>query len=64
MSKHTCCWVLQNAAPGTPAVYCNKPVTTYRIVRDDDNNKVRKYDTLCSEHHKQSLLQNLKEIEL
>jgi len=41
--KHTCKWVLKNGA------YCGKPVS-YKMVLDDDMNKVRKYDTWCKEH--------------
>ena len=41
--KYTCKWVLKD---GT---YCAKPVG-YKMVLDDDGNKVRKYDTWCSVH--------------
>jgi hypothetical protein len=30
-------------------VYCHKPVH-YKIVKDDDYNKVRKYNNFCDEH--------------
>ena len=41
--KPTCRWVL---ADGT---YCGKLVS-YKIILDDDRNKVRQYDTWCAEH--------------
>lgn len=45
-----CCYVLEAAAPGKDAVYCNKP-TTYKMVRDDDDEKsVRKYNSFCAAH--------------
>ena len=50
MPQHICCWVITPAAPGQTPVYCGKRIVTYKLERDDDGNKVRKYDTLCSEH--------------
>lgn len=49
MAKHTCCWVLTPASPGVDATYCGKP-TSYRIVEDDDGNRVRKYNAQCDFH--------------
>ena len=48
-TKHTCCWVLHNAAPGVKAEYCGAPVS-YRIVRDDDENRMRRYNPFCARH--------------
>lgn len=45
--SHTCRWVL--SLPGESAVCCGQPVG-YHIVRDDDGNRVRKYDAFCEEH--------------
>jgi len=48
MSRPTCCWLL--SAPCVfPATYCGAK-TSYVIVRDDDDNKVRKYHHLCDVH--------------
>jgi hypothetical protein len=41
--KHTCKWVLKDKT------YCGKPVS-YKIILDDDRNKMRQYDTWCAEH--------------
>lgn len=49
MSTHTCCYALHTATKDEPATYCNQP-TKYRIVLDDDGNKVRRYDIFCPEH--------------
>lgn len=47
-----CNWIF--SMPGLfPVVKCNKPVA-YRMVKDDDGNRVRRYDNLCSEHKKRS----------
>lgn len=46
-----CVWIHKPAKPGEPAIFCNKP-TSFTMVRDDDENLVRKYDSLCSEHRK------------
>lgn len=43
--KHNCRWVKVDRT------YCEKPVK-YKIVLDDDNNRVRKYNTFCEEHQK------------
>ena len=43
--KHNCRWVLSD---GT---YCEKPVR-YTIIKDDDGNPVRKYNTFCDYHLK------------
>ena len=43
MPKHTCVWVLADGS------LCDKP-TKYKIVKDDDENNVRKYDAFCPEH--------------
>jgi hypothetical protein len=43
--------VEDNGYSYTQAKYCNAR-TEYRIVKDDDGNKVRKYDNLCP-HHKE-----------
>jgi len=49
----TCCWVISPAKTENgefiPAVYCGKK-TSYKIVKDDDENKVRKYNLFCDEH--------------
>jgi len=45
--KGRCCWVLSKI--GEPIVYCNKKVK-YKMVRDDDHNLTRKYDSFCEEH--------------
>lgn len=44
--EHKCIWVM--GSPGSAS--CGKKVTTYAIQKDDDNNRRRKYDTLCPEH--------------
>lgn len=46
--KRTCCWLKSNPLV-FPTVYCGKPAP-YKIVRDDDDNKVRKYGHFCVEH--------------
>lgn len=43
--KGKCCWVLSTKE------YCNKP-TGYRMVKDDDENSVRKYNPFCPVHAK------------
>jgi len=50
--KHTCRWIKEAAKVGKEAVYCGKPVK-YKMVLDDDDNKVRKYNSFCKEHQKQ-----------
>lgn len=40
---HNCRWVLADGD------YCEKPVK-YKMVRDDDENLVRYYDSFCTEH--------------
>lgn len=44
-----CCWVTKPADTEIDAKYCNKPVR-FKIVLDDDQNKVRKYNPFCDEH--------------
>lgn len=51
--KHNCRWVLRPASPGVDAIYCEKPVK-YKMVRDDDQNLVRKYNAFCDEHQKKA----------
>jgi hypothetical protein len=46
MSK--CCWLLSEPCV-FPATYCGKK-TSYKMVKDDDDNSVRKYNHLCDEH--------------
>ncbi|AWN04046.1 hypothetical protein PBI_PEREGRIN_221 [Rhodococcus phage Peregrin] len=53
MKTTNCRWVLRPYAPGQDAVYCEKPVG-WRMVRDDDFNLVRKYNTFCDVHTKAS----------
>lgn len=46
-----CCWVLKPAKKGEAAIYCNSP-TSYKMVKDDDGLKYRKYNSFCDEHQK------------
>ena len=48
--KHTCCWVHSKPAE-FPVKYCGKKVR-YKIIKDDDNNDVRRYNAFCDEHQK------------
>lgn len=45
----TCCWILIPNSPGVSAVYCGEKVS-YKMLPDDDNNKVRKYEHFCKKH--------------
>ena len=52
--KGKCVWVIETWKPNpgaamTPPVYCHKP-TKYKMVEDDDGNKVRRYESFCDEH--------------
>lgn len=48
--KHNCRWILKNATEHPPTgLYCEKKVS-YRIVNDDDGNKVRLYNAFCDQH--------------
>lgn len=44
-----CCWVLLPAIGGKDAKYCSEKVG-YKMVKDDDDNKVRKYNSFCPKH--------------
>lgn len=46
---HKCHWILKPSSLGINAVYCDKPVK-FKIIKDDDNNKYRKYNSFCDEH--------------
>lgn len=48
-NKHKCCWVLVPNSKDVSAIYCGKDVK-YKIVKDDDENKIRKYEAFCPEH--------------
>jgi hypothetical protein len=56
-SAHTCRWIIIPAGPGTEAKLCERPVS-WRMVEDDDGNKVRKYNPFCDTHQKMAELQN------
>jgi hypothetical protein len=47
--RKKCNWVLLPAMQGNPAKYCNEQVKSY-VTRDDDRNKVRKYESFCPAH--------------
>lgn len=55
MAKNKCCWVLRNEwiAGKYEVEYCGRP-TSYKVVLDDDSNKVRKYNHLCDHHMEES----------
>lgn len=44
-----CRWVKSPATPGVNAVFCEKPVH-FKMVPDDDDRPVRKYNAFCDEH--------------
>ena len=50
-SRKKCCWVIESASQGVDAVYCDSPVK-FRILKDDDQNKIRSYDMFCEKHQK------------
>lgn len=50
--KPTCAYIIGGPAPA-PFSRCGKPVS-WRTVKDDDGNPVRKYETFCSEHAKKA----------
>jgi hypothetical protein len=49
MPTNKCTYVLIPATASNAAKYCNAP-TKYTIVKDDDNNNVRKYESFCPRH--------------
>lgn len=51
----TCCFIYRPASPGVDAIYCGLP-TRYKIVKDDDGNRIRDYDTRCPQHTNSSQL--------
>lgn len=51
MLKPFCRYVLVPASLGKPAVYCGQPVR-FKIIKDDDGNSIRRYETFCDEHVK------------
>ena len=54
--KHGCYWVLASGQQ------CGKPVG-YRMVRDDDNNKVRDYAPYCDVHTMENIQNNLRKVD-
>ena len=52
MALPKCCYVLTRVdlKAGKPATYCNKTITKYKMVKDDDDRPVREYDSWCPEH--------------
>lgn len=44
-----CCWIHRPCSIGIEAIYCGKPVR-YTMTKDDDGNRVRKYNHFCDEH--------------
>lgn len=49
--KPTCRWVLKSASDSILHIadYCGMPVK-YKLLKDDDQNVYRKYDTFCDWH--------------
>lgn len=47
--KSNCRWVKVPGSSWQEAVYCESPVK-YRVVRDDDDNRVRRYEAFCPDH--------------
>ena len=44
-----CVWVLKPATENSPAVYCEK-YTDWKMVLDEDGNRVRDYFHFCNKH--------------
>ena len=49
--KHSCTWINHSDFTQRDTMYCGKPVG-WTMVKDDDGNRVRQYNTLCDEHQK------------
>ena len=45
----TCRWVMKGASIGSPAVYCDCPVS-FKMPKDEDQNRKREYEHLCPQH--------------
>lgn len=56
-----CAWVL-SALGVHPATHCRR-LTTYKMVLDDDERSVRKYDRFCAVHKKMDALMKNAEAE-